>query len=115
MLGMLKEIGRVLSGEYGRDVANLAWYRKTYRERVGYAQGWGNYKLLSVDGGQHWYSNREGVLEPADEGLLEHLRAIEAMTAYVSQHGPLLSGQGDVEQEIELLEAAGFTVERGAP
>ena len=103
--------------------AQLEYYQKIILTRQGSSAGYGNYYLLSVDGGYHWHNvvvsavgfeidgrRRYGweILGPADTNLVKHLEAMDALTVYAESH------QTNTDVLIRLLEDAGFQVKTNA-
>ncbi len=75
-----------------------------------------NYNLKTFDSGLTWYAieydNDWGVtilgeVEEIYPGLLQHLEAMDELTKYVEENGPI---RGMQSGEIKLLEDAGFEV-----
>ena len=97
---------------------NLKYYESTYLSLAGFASGWGNYNLVSLDGGKSWYAieKKAGITEmlgPAERvfpGLLDHIKGMGDMANYVMKYGPIsISDMGDYQRS--LLGNAGITVE----
>jgi hypothetical protein len=82
--------------------------------RRGYCQPYGNYRLISLDKGETWHSVEDGGarITPADPELLRHLRAWETLIERAQHRGPLDVGRAS-ESELDLLQAAGFTLVPG--
>lgn len=95
---------------------DLARYRATYLYRSGFTTLGGKtvtYDFQSFDGGETWWEieRREGraviILGPANEEVLEELRAMDELVDRLEAHGPLnLQNPADVE----LAKRAGFEV-----
>lgn len=77
-----------------------------------------NYELRSFDGGKNWYAVQSdfktetvkilGEAETVYPGLMKHLNAMDALTAYVEKNGPIsLSSENDA---VDLLRNIGLTV-----
>lgn len=104
---------------FSRNVRSLAYYEETYLRKQGFTRGFGNYELLSFDGGKRWYAVERGedgaviIRGLADEvfpGLLSRLEGLDALEAYVANNGPITLSGERAETEKAILEAAGFTV-----
>lgn len=77
---------------------------------------WINYNLKTFDSGKTWYAIEYdagwgmtilGKAEDVYPGLLDHIEAIDRLSEYANNNGPLSFG---TRSEIKLLEDAGFTV-----
>jgi len=107
--------------------SNQAYYDSTYLRKQGGTSTFGpngfdnpiiNYNLRSWDGGKHWYATEYDddwgiiILGPVDTiypGLLEHLNGWDRLTNHVMENGPINFTNTD---DIEILEGAGFTVNK---
>jgi len=102
------------------DRYELEKYRGTYLKQNGYLEGYGQYMLISLDGGLAWYAydiirGKVVILGAAEEkfpGLLEQLRGLDELTAYVRKHGAVTLSGGHANEEIAILKRAGFEVKR---
>jgi hypothetical protein len=95
-----------------REREDLNYYRQTYLTRSGWADKFGSYQLLSVDGGKSWYSvkerdNKSKELTSADPALLAHLDAWARITKIINTKGPL---DPTKPEDVALLQTAGFTI-----
>lgn len=90
-------------------------------------QGWfldvGKFDLRSFDGGKNWYAvNRkedgsviiEGPAEELFPGVIARIEAMDKLGEYVKKNGPInLSGK-NASEGLNLLNKAGFTVEKSS-
>lgn len=99
----------------------LKRYETTYETMSGAKDGYGNYYLLSIDGGNNWYAvdyftnpDVPVILGPAEEifpGLLQHLKSWDAFVEYVLENGPIDLANPSSE-ELQLFSNTGFEVEK---
>lgn len=91
----------------------IDWFTHTYLVRSGWNHLFGNYYLMSFDGGKNWYQMEHQeddglvVKGPADAKLLAHLKGRDALLAHVSSHGPITDFN---DESLQLLSDAGFVV-----
>lgn len=45
-----------LTGENVALKAEVRVFHERYLQRIGYAEGYGNYRMVSLDGGRHWWT-----------------------------------------------------------
>ena len=100
---------------------DVAHYRSQYIYTSGGNADYPSYQLASFDGGKNWYAIEfyaddwgVHVLGSAEEvypGLLERIEALDALFAYVEEHGALTLTGEDADKQREILENLGFTVE----
>ena len=69
-----------LTGENMVLKAEVRAFHKRYLQRIGYAEGYGSYRMISLDGGRHWWmcetdDNGESVIlyGPARRELVDML------------------------------------------
>lgn len=104
---------------FSSDERSLAYYRETHLRKQGYSRGFGQYELLSFDGGKRWYAVEQGrndeiiirgTAEEVFPGLLAHLHGWDALIKHAVKNGPLTLSGERAETDRTLLESAGFTV-----
>jgi hypothetical protein len=101
--------------QYYRPIErDLAWYKDQHRVQQGWSSGFGNFYLVSLDGGLNWYSaERDGeevrIIGQADQKLLDHMDGLHALTDYVRNNGPIGS-RPITDVDTRVLERAGFEV-----
>ena len=105
---------------FSRNARMLAYYQETYLRKQGSAMGFGQYELLSFDGGKQWYAtvrgrNGEviirGVAEEIFPGLVSRLDGMDTLVAHVIENGPVTLSGERAATDRALLESAGFTVQ----
>lgn len=104
-----------LHRKHARSLQAYRQMQARYRTRVGWRLGYGNYRLVTLDGGRCWYDFTTDEQEAvhisglADAALVRELEGTEALSAHIATHGPL-----DIDDAAvwPLLEAAGFEVRR---
>lgn len=97
------------------DRRNLEYYRKRYQTRFGFTKFRGkdvNYRLVSIDEGKTWYIVDKdysiwGNVEWLHPGLLDHIRAVDALADYVTANGPITLKD---EAEAKLLDNANIHI-----
>lgn len=98
---------------FRRTQEELDYYRKTFLSRQGFLLGYGNYSLMSLDGGYNWYAVERNdkqvkVLGEAEEvfpGLMAQMMGLKRLFDLIEEKGPLNIGDPD---DRRVLEAAGF-------
>lgn len=103
------------------DLESLAYYRNTWKQRIGGSIGYGNYRLESFDGGKNWYAvdhnsstGETKILGTAEEkfpGLLKHLEGMDALVEYAEKHGAINPANMS-EAEKAIVDGAGLKVVR---
>lgn len=95
---------------------------KHWDQRVGgtsLVPGADSYNLRTFDSGKHWYAVQYdddwgmkiiGNAEEVYPGLINHLDAMNKLTAHVEAHGPLTFQDGADGDDAKLLRDAGFDV-----
>jgi len=91
----------------------LQYYQSTHLSKSGWSAGFGDYRLVSLDSGASWWNaeysgNKVGITGPADPKLISQLEGMDALIAYVQEHGPIGSFP-ITQEELKMLEAAGLT------
>lgn len=91
-----------------RDIRD---YRARYLHRNGWSAAYGQYRLVSIDGGGAWHELDETgkIIGPADRALVKHLDGLDALTSYVAANGPIGS-RPITKDDVRALERAGFEV-----
>lgn len=86
-------------------------YRSTYLWRNGWSAAYGQYRLVSIDGGGTWHEvdDHRKIIGPADRDLVEHIDGLDALKSYVEANGPIGS-RPITKDDVRALERAGFTV-----
>ena len=104
---------------FSRDARSLAYYQSTILRKQGWMIGFGQYELLSLDGGEQWYAVENGasgaviIRGTADEvfpGLLSQLYGLNTLVDYVKKNGPITLWGERAMTDLVILESAGFTV-----
>lgn len=86
---------------------------KQYRVRQGGTAKHGNYAIITLDDGKHWFNMawpEEGgiaITGPADPDLLQELEGWDTLLGYVEAHGTITVINDETAQ---VLRKAGFTV-----
>lgn len=91
---------------------------ETYVIRTGFITGYGEYKIITMDGGRMWYhyhynTSKNWAVEiegPVDYALLDRISALTKLADYVKMSGTLFSNRSTIDKEREMLEKAGFEV-----
>jgi hypothetical protein len=84
----------------------IAHYRDTFRTRVGFSSGIGNYNLISFDSGKHWFNRDDAT--PADPKVLEHIEGWYKLMEARDKNGAPLDPLNPEHRKV--MEGAGFTV-----
>jgi len=95
---------------------SLEWYEKNIQTKQGSTSfnEIGNYKLVSVDGGENYIAIEPGtgrVLGDAEKvypGLIKQLESMNALIEHVEKNGPINLSD---PKEVSFLTKAGFKVE----
>jgi hypothetical protein len=101
--------------------STVSYFETTYLRQQGYTSfnDYGNYELMSFDGGLNWYAvervNAEvkilGLAEDLYPGLTGYIQGMDALIDYVEKNGPIGSSP-ITSEDLKVLEGAGFSVEQ---
>ena len=102
------------------DKKDLEYLKGKYLRKNGWTKEVGSYHLFSLDGGKNWYAieisgDEEKVIGPSEKvfpELLRELKRLDFLTKHVIKHGPINFQGADANQQIKMLEEAGFSVQK---
>ena len=102
--------------ELRRTKESLKYFEETFHSTSGSALGFGDFDLITLDGGKHWWNitrTNEGTVVngPANPKLLAHIKGLEDLYAYALKNGPIGS-RPITEEDIKVLQNADFEVRR---
>lgn len=108
---------QVMEDKIGKLNERLDWFRTNFLIEQGFTQfnNVGNYRVISVDGGQHWIAMSPdnnsvlGDVEKVYPGLMEHIRGLSQLMEYVNKNGPINLSD---PRGVEALTNAGFKIEK---
>lgn len=114
-----------LWSQYQRDQRDLAYLKETYQTRSASSAALGNYDIVTMDGGKHWwdatvtFENGERnvfINGPANPAIVTHEKARQAYNKYVLDHGiPTTFDAEYVRLLSDYLSGLGITIEYKTP